>query len=230
MMTSFLAPVHREGWKFFFIFAFITYLLSLVSTTLGWMGFALTIWCLYFFRNPFRITPLQPGLVVSPADGRVIMITECHAPKELQSILGQERFVRISIFLNVFNVHVNRIPIEGKITYSIYHPGKFFNASLDKASEFNERQSLVIETPDNKKVGVVQIAGLIARRIVCEVNENDMVSTGQYYGLIRFGSRADVYLPLGTSPLVIEGQLTIAGETILADFNSQEGPREGIRH
>lgn len=217
--------IHPDGWKFVGIFAAVTLLLFIFSTFLGYTGVALTAWCLYFFRNPERVTPTRKGLVISPADGIVVGVREVTPPKEFD--MGSEPMLRISIFLNVFDVHINRIPIDGTLKKVIYHPGKFFNASLDKASEHNERQSLVITTDGGIDIACVQIAGLIARRIRCDVSEGDKVHAGFRYGLIRFGSRADIYLPTDIAPLVIEGQRMIAGETVLADLNGSEPARKG---
>jgi phosphatidylserine decarboxylase len=213
--------IHPEGWRFIGIFGGVTLVLALISPYLFFIGLVLTGWCAYFFRTPERVTPIKEGLVISPADGRVVLI-ERVVPHESLKLGSLERW-RVSIFLNVFDVHANRIPIDGEIKDVIYHPGQFLNASLDKASEKNERNTLVIEfkNPKTKKkdtLGVVQIAGLIARRIRCDVEEDQKVKAGQTYGIIRFGSRADVYLPEDVHPLVIVGQRMIAGETILADL------------
>lgn len=213
-MWQFLAPIHRAGWPFVAAFAVATFILSLFSHFLGALGVVLTLWCMYFFRNPERVTPEDSKLVVSPADGFVSMITQAIPPKELN--WKTEELTRVSIFLNVFDVHVNRLPVGGKIIKALYYPGKFFNASLDKASEFNERNSLVIRTKDGHEILVVQIAGLVARRILCDVKEGDEVIGGDRYGIIRFGSRTDVYLPKGVDPQVLVGQYMIGGETILA--------------
>lgn len=224
--------IHPEGWRFIGIFAAFAIALFFMSHTLGWIGMILTGWCAYFFRNPKRITPSQEGLVVSPADGIVCAIKKMVPPAEFD--MGKTPLIRISIFLNVFDVHVNRLPIGGKIVKSIYHPGQFFNAAHDKASDHNERQSVVIEMKKNAKLAVVQIAGLIARRILCEVKEGDTVKTGAVFGLIRFGSRTDIYLPEGTYPLIIEGQRMIGGETVIANVSqtqtTQTHLREGICH
>lgn len=217
MLRSINLPIHRDGWKFIAAFAVISLSLGFLSRELGWLGVILTGWCVYFFRDPDRVTPLKEDAIISPADGVVCGITETQPPKELNL---EGTFTRISIFLNVFDVHVNRIPLNGTITKSIYHPGKFFNASLDKASEYNERQALVVETAKHSVV-FVQIAGLIARRILCEVTEGQHVKAGERFGLIRFGSRVDIYVPQGISPLVMVGQRMIGGETILADLSSQ---------
>ena len=225
--------IHPDGWKFVGLFGAVTLLLFAIHTCLGWIGLVLTGWCAYFFRDPERMTPIRDGFVISPADGRVVAIKSVVPPKEFD--IGHEERIRVSIFLNVFNVHVNRLPLSGKIRKIIYHPGKFFNASLDKASEHNERNTVIIEhtaTSEDalpKRLAVVQIAGLIARRIRCDVNEGDDVLSGDRYGLIRFGSRTDIYLPVGINPLVIEGQLTLAGETIIADLSPPQGMQEPSR-
>lgn len=212
-----LPNIHKEGYVFILIFTFATFLLFAVSNTLGWIGVIMTLWCVYFFRDPERITPVAEGFIISPADGLIQSITTTTPPKELE--MEEKEMIRISIFLNVFNVHVNRIPVDGVIEKSYYNPGKFFNASLDKASIYNERQSLLVRTPQGDGVAVVQIAGLIARRIVCDAREGDQVKVGERFGIIRFGSRVDVYLPKGTNIFVAEGQTAIGGETILADLN-----------
>jgi phosphatidylserine decarboxylase len=218
-------PVHREGYRFIAGFAAATLVLFLVSDLLGWVGVGLTVWCYYFFRDPSRVTPAREGLVVSPADGVVSGVGPAVPPLELG--LGAEPRTRVSVFMNVFDCHVNRAPVEGRVTRVAYHPGKFLNASLDKASEANERNGLVIETPDGRSFGVVQIAGLVARRIVCFVAEGASLRTGERFGLIRFGSRLDVYLPEGVAPLVAVGQAAVAGETVIADLASPEPARRG---
>lgn len=217
--------IHPDGWKFVGIFAFVTLILSIFSGFLGYVGVALTAWCVYFFRNPERVTPSQKGLIISPADGKVVGVKEVVPPKEFD--MGTEPMLRISIFLNVFDVHINRVPVDGVIKKIIYHPGRFFNASLDKASEHNERQSLIITTEDGTDIACVQIAGLIARRIRCDIAEGESTKAGFRYGLIRFGSRADVYLPRHVAPLVIEGQRMVAGETVLADLHGKGPARTG---
>lgn len=232
MSLFFPIYIHPEGWRFIGIFALVSLVLFYVAQPLGWIGFVLTLWCAYFFRNPKRITPNQKGLIVSPADGIVCGIKKMVPPKEFG--MGNTPHFRISVFLNVFDVHVNRVPMAGKIVKSIYHAGHFFNAADEKASDHNERQVLVIEDSEKVKIGVVQIAGLIARRILCEVTEGDKVETGSVYGLIRFGSRMDIYFPENTWPLVIEGQRVIGGETVLADVangkTAQKSLREGVSH
>ena len=225
-MSSALVPIHREGYRFIAIFAAVTLVLFWLGlSTLGWIGVILTLWCAYFFRDPERVTPLRQGLVISPADGRVSAIESVVPPPELD--LPREPVVRISVFMNVFDVHVNRSPLDAMIRRITYVPGAFVNAELDKASTDNERQALTLELDDGRLVGVVQIAGLIARRIVKFVSEGERLAAGQRFGLIRFGSRVDVYLPKGAAALVCVGQRAIAGETVLADLASSEGERLG---
>lgn len=211
-----IPPIHPEGYPFIGGFALASLILFWLWTPLGWIGALLTVWCALFFRDPIRVTPQRDGLVVAPADGRISMITHALPPAELG--LGDRPLLRISIFMNVFNVHVNRSPVPGRIERIAYRPGAFINAELDKASEDNERNSLLISMPQGR-IGVVQIAGLVARRIVSFAREGQMIGVGERFGLIRFGSRVDVYLPDGVAPLVSEGQTSIAGETVLADFN-----------
>lgn len=220
-----LPPIHREGYRFALIFFAVSLALFWAVEPLGWIGLVLTLWCLYFFRDPVRMVPDAPGIIIAPADGIVLPIAMHVPPPELG--LGEAPRKRISIFMNVFNVHVNRVPASGKITKTCYIAGKFFNASLDKASEFNERQLVAMKTDDGHAIGFVQIAGLVARRIICGLKEGDEVEAGERFGLIRFGSRLDVYLDDGLEPLVAEGQTTIAGETILADGRHGETQRRG---
>lgn len=221
-----LPNIHNEGWKFVGIFAAITALLAMIWQPLGWIGLVLTVWCFYFFRDPERVTPDKPDLVVSPADGTVQMITKVKAPEELG--LGDAKFTRVSVFMSVFNVHINRAPAEGKILKSVYVPGKFLNATLDKASKDNERQILAMKTVGGKTLCFVQIAGLVARRIVCEATEGMEYKAGERFGLIRFGSRLDVYLPEGVEPQVCLGQTMVAGETVIADLSSNASQMKGI--
>jgi phosphatidylserine decarboxylase len=210
-----IPPIHPEGYPFIGGFALASLILFWIWTPLGWIGTVLTIWCALFFRDPVRVTPVREGIVVSPADGRVSMITQVLPPAELG--LGDRPLTRVSVFMSVFNCHVNRSPVAGRIEKIVYRPGAFINAELDKASEDNERNSLVIGTTQGR-IGVVQIAGLVARRIVCFAKEGQAIGAGERFGLIRFGSRLDVYLPDGSKPLVSVGQTAIAGETVLADF------------
>jgi phosphatidylserine decarboxylase len=217
-----LVPVHREGYPFIGAFALLSIVLFLLWSPLGWLGTIATAWCAYFFRDPPRVTPLGDGLVVAPADGRVSQIANAVPPAELG--LGPTALARVSIFMSVFDCHVNRSPIAGRIECMTYRAGKFLNADLDKASEDNERNSLLIAGARGR-VAVVQIAGLIARRIVPFVREGEEVGAGERIGMIRFGSRVDVYLPEGVRPLVSEGQSAIAGETIVADLAGRDPGR-----
>jgi phosphatidylserine decarboxylase len=214
-IRKFIPPIHREGYPFIAIAFVAALLLMLLWEPLGWIGLIITVYVTYFFRDPIRVTPLEPNLVVSPADGLITAVDFAAPPPELG--LGIERRQRISIFLSVFNVHVNRVPISGTISRVAYTPGKFLNADLDKASEDNERNGLVIDGVAGQ-VAVVQIAGLIARRIVCWVGEGDLALPGARFGLIRFGSRLDVYLPVGSTVHAAVGQTAVGGETVIADL------------
>ena len=225
MLATVVKPMHREGYRFVAVFAAITVVLFFVADVLGWIGVALTLWCYYFFRDPPRVTPVREGLVVSPADGVVSMIEPAVPPAELE--MDPHPMTRISVFMNVFDAHVNRWPVEGTVERIAYRPGRFFNASLDKASIDNERNAMSLRLPDGRRMAVVQIAGLVARRICCDVTEGAPLATGQRFGMIRFGSRLDVYLPDGVAPLIALGQSAIAGETVLADLKSQEPARLG---
>ncbi|WP_426123319.1 phosphatidylserine decarboxylase [Pararhizobium sp. PWRC1-1] len=216
-----LVPVHKEGYPFIAGFFVVSLVLGFLWEPLMWIGFILTAWCAYFFRDPERMTPLDDDLVISPADGRVSSIAMMTPPEELG--LGTVPMLRITVFMNVFNCHVNRAPVRGTIRRIAYRAGKFVNAELDKASHENERNGLVIETTHGE-IGVVQIAGLVARRIVCWSVPNDTLQAGERFGLIRFGSRLDVFLPEGAEPRVSLGQTAIAGETVLAEFGSAKGP------
>ena len=213
-----IVPIHREGRPFIIIFLVTTLLLWWLWTPLVVLGLVLTCWCIYFFRDPERVIPTRKGLVISPADGVVQMIEEAVPPSELD--MGETPLTRVSVFMNVFNVHVNRIPTDGKITRLAYRPGKFVNASLDKASIDNERQAVRMETEDGQEIAFVQIAGLVARRILCSLANDQSVRAGERFGMIRFGSRVDVFLPEGVTPMVCVGQTTIAGETVLADLTA----------
>lgn len=208
--------INPDGWRFISIFAVVTALLAIIWLPLGLIGLVLTVWCYYFFRDPDRITPKIENVVVSPADGIVQMITRVSGPQELG--LNNKTFNRISIFMSVFNVHVNRAPASGVITKLSYVKGKFFNATLDKASKDNERQLLAMKTDSGKEIAFVQIAGLIARRIVCYAKEEKSYKAGERFGHIRFGSRLDVYLPTDVEPQVCVGQTMVAGETVLANL------------
>ncbi len=217
-----LVPIHKEGYPFIGIGIVAALILGQLWEPLGWLFVVITLWMCYFFRDPERVTPIRDGLVVSPADGRVSMIVTAVPPAETG--LPAEPMTRISVFMNVFDCHVNRAPVTGRIVEQVYTPGLFLNAELDKASEDNERNALVIETPTGK-IGVVQIAGLVARRIVSFVRTGDELSAGERFGLIRFGSRLDIYLPLTAQVLIGLGQTAVAGETILADLKANEPPR-----
>lgn len=221
LLETFIKPMHREGIRFVTIFAALTVVLFLLSAILGLIGVGLTIWCYYFFRDPERVPPQRDRLIVSPADGVVSLIEKAVPPEELG--MPQEPLTRVSVFMSVFNCHVNRVPISGVVRAVAYRPGKFLNASLDKASADNERNSLWIQMADGSDLAVVQIAGLVARRIVCFVKSGDKLETGERFGLIRFGSRLDVYLPDGVAPLVRVGQTMIAGETVLAELPRAKG-------
>ncbi|HKX08497.1 MAG TPA: phosphatidylserine decarboxylase [Stellaceae bacterium] len=229
MLRSVLAPIHSDGWRFIAVAVVAAVLLFWLGwTPLGWLALVIAAWITYFFRDPWRMTPSRAGLVVSAADGVVVAADRVPPPKELD--MGEAPMTRIGVFLNVFDVHVNRIPLGGRIRKLAYTKGKFLNASLDKASEENERMAIRIASTDGPDVAVVQIAGLIARRIVCTLIEGQEVATGERLGLIRFGSRTDVYLPVDWAPLVVKGQRVIGGETVLADATSRETQREGRSH
>ncbi len=224
MLKIIFPPVHKEGYLFLFLFTIVSILLFSFSNLLGCVGFLATVWCFYFFRNPKRVVPNIEGLVVCPADGLVQLVKQVTWPKELTSkpkeLGNNDKIWRISIFMNVFNIHVNRVPVSGKIKEVVYVPGKFLNASLDKASTHNERQLFVMEDKKSKKlIAFTQIAGLIARRITRETKKGDEFSKGQSFGMIRFGSRVDIFLPPQVVPLVCQGQTSVAGETILADLS-----------
>ena len=213
-----LAPIHPEGYPFIGGFALAALVLFWVWPPLGWIAVIATLWCAYFFRDPQRVTPLREGIVVAPADGRVCQVASVMPPKELE--LGDRPLPRISIFMSVFDCHINRSPVGGRIERIVYRAGKFISADLDKASEDNERNAFVIITGSGQRVAVVQIAGLVARRIVCFVREAETLGAGERIGMIRFGSRLDVYLPEGTRLLAGEGQTAVAGETLLADLTA----------
>ncbi|HEY9550424.1 MAG TPA: phosphatidylserine decarboxylase [Kiloniellaceae bacterium] len=225
MFRSVIMPIHRAGWPFIGIALVAAVLLGLLWEPLFWLGLLAAGYCAYFFRDPPRVTPTRVGLVIAPADGMVQPVRRAVPPPELE--LGDQPLTRISIFLNIFNVHINRIPLDGTITALAYRPGKFVNAAFDKASEENERMALKVTSYDGVDVGFVQIAGLVARRIVCNVKLDEPVRAGQVFGLIRFGSRLDIYLPEGVAPLVAAYQTTIAGETVIADLQSDETARQG---
>lgn len=208
--------IHREGYPFIAAFALATLILGWIWDPLFWIGLALTVWCALFFRDPKRVTPVSNDLVISPADGRISHVGKAKPPAELD--LGDKNMLRISVFMNVFNCHINRAPMRGKISRIVHKAGSFLNAELDKASTENERNGMVIET-EQGKIGVVQIAGLVARRIVCWADEGDDIGSGERFGLIRFGSRVDIYLPESAVAVASIGQTSIGGETIIARFN-----------
>jgi phosphatidylserine decarboxylase len=212
-----MVPIHREGWPFIAAFAVATLLLGHFSNLLFWLGVALTIWCIYFFRDPARVTPTDDRFFISPADGIISAAGPAFPPKELG--LGDAEMLRVSVFMNVFSCHVNRAPVRGAIAAIAYRPGKFFSADLDKASAENERNGLRIDSPHGP-VGVVQIAGLVARRIVCWAAEGASIGVGERFGLIRFGSRVDVFMPMGAALQVQVGQTAVAGETVIASFDA----------
>lgn len=227
-----MVPINPAGWPFIAAFAVASILLALLWDVLGLIGLVLTLWCLYFFRDPRRVTPSREGLVISPACGTVVAVVPDQAlPVELdQALEAAPNFTRISIFLSVFDVHVNRNPIAGKVVQIAYRPGKFLNAALDKASIDNEMSATLLRVQNGKTevdVAYVQIAGWVARRIVNNLKVGQSVRTGEHMGLIRFGSRVDVYVPHDCVPLVVVGQSAIEGETVLADFKAKEKPRAG---
>jgi phosphatidylserine decarboxylase len=213
-----LSPIHPEGNPFIGGFALAALVLFWLWPPLGWIAVIATVWCAYFFRDPARVTPAGEGIVVAPADGRVCQVVSIVPPPELG--LGERPLDRISIFMSIFDCHINRSPMAGRIKRIVYRPGKFISADLDKASEHNERNAFVLVTETGQHVAVVQIAGLVARRIVCFARETETVEAGQRIGMIRFGSRVDIYLPEGTRVLAGEGQTAIAGETVLADLTA----------
>lgn len=228
MLRQIIAPIHPDGWKFVAIGGVATLVLFLIWIPVGWLALILTLWIIYFFRDPWRVTPMRPGLVISPADGTIVSIAPALPPPELE--MGAEPLTRIGIFLNLFDVHVARSPLAGSLAARHYTPGRFINASLDKASEHNERLALRLSAPDSPDIACVLIAGLVARRIVCPLIAGQRVGAGERIGNIRFGSRVDVYLPPPYVPLVVVGQKMVGGETVLADREARELPREGFSH
>lgn len=226
MLRRFLAPLHPDGFKFVAAGVVATFLLFLLWAPAGWIGAIATLWMVYFFRDPWRVTPTRPGLLISPADGIVVSIAAATPPAELA--MGDMAVVRIGVFLNVFDVHVTRAPVGGRVTAMRYTKGRFVNASLDKASEHNERLAIRIAPPEGPDVAFVLVAGLVARRIVCNLYEGQQVGSGQRIGIIRFGSRVDIYCPPPYVPMVVTGQRMVGGETVLADRLVEEPPRQGI--
>jgi phosphatidylserine decarboxylase len=222
----FLAPLHPDGFKFVAAGVVATLLLFLLWAPAGWIGAIATLWMMYFFRDPWRVTPTRPGLLISPADGIVVSIAAATPPAELA--MGDMAVVRIGVFLNVFDVHVTRAPIGGRVTAMRYTKGRFVNASLDKASEHNERLAIHIAPPEGPDVAFVLVAGLVARRIVCNLYEGQQIGSGQRIGIIRFGSRVDIYCPPPYVPMVVAGQRMVGGETVLADRVTEEPPRQGV--
>ena len=226
MLRRFLAPLHPDGLKFVLGGGLATVVLVLLWAPLGWIAAVATLWVAYFFRDPWRVTPLRSGLLVSPADGIVVSVASAAPPSEVAG--GETEFCRIGVFLNVFDVHVVRAPAGGRVAALRYTRGRFFNASLDKASADNERLAIRIAPPDGPAIVFVLIAGLIARRIVCDLYEGQEIAAGQRIGIIRFGSRVDIYCPPAYVPMVTAGQRMIGGESVLADQLAQEPPRQGV--
>jgi phosphatidylserine decarboxylase len=211
-------PIHKEGYKFIFIFAIATAILALISNVLGLIGLVATLWCIFFFRDPERVIPVEENIIISPADGVVTRVEfGVEAPDDLG--YGKQKFNKITVFLNVFNVHVNRVPISGTVAKVSYKPGKFLSANADEASVENERNSVVVKTARGTEIIFVQIAGLVARRIISDIKEGQEVKMGDRYGIIRFGSRADIFLPEDVAIKALVGQTMIGGETIIAKLN-----------
>ena len=226
MLRRVLAPLHPDGLKFVLAGVLATLLLFLIWAPAGWLAAIATLWIAYFFRDPWRVTPTRPGLLISPADGVVVSIAAAAPPSEIG--LGDAEVAKIGIFLNIFDVHVTRAPVGGRVAALRYRKGKFVNASLDKASEDNERMAIRIAPPEGPEIVFVLVAGLVARRIVCDLREGQQVATGQRIGMIRFGSRVDVYCPPPYVPMVVAGQRMVGGETVLADRLAQEPARQGV--
>ena len=228
MLRRVLAPLHPDGLKFVLAAALATVLLFLLWTPAGWAAAVVTLWMVYFFRDPWRVTPTREGLLVSPADGIITSVTPARPPPELE--MGDAEVARIGIFLNVFDVHVTRAPVGGRVVALRYTKGRFVNASHEEASLNNERMAIRVAPPEGPEIAYVQIAGLVARRIVCDLREGQRIATGQRMGIIRFGSRVDVYCPPPYVTMVVAGQRMVGGETILADRLAQELPRQGVAH
>jgi phosphatidylserine decarboxylase len=225
VLKTVLVPIHQDGLPFIAVAGVASAILFWLWTPLGWLGLVVTAWCVYFFRDPERVTPVRDGLIVSAADGTVAALAKVPPPPELD--MDPEPVYRISVFLNVFDVHMNRAPVDGTVAKRVYSPGKFLNAALDKASDENERMALRLDRDGAASVAVVLMAGLVARRIRCFASEGAHLQRGQRFGLIRFGSRADVYLPPEVEPLVCVGQRVVGGETVLADERAGESARLG---
>ena len=226
MLRRVLAPLHPDGFKFVAVGVVATLLLFLLWVPAGWAAAVVTLWMVYFFRDPWRVTPTRPGLLISPADGTVVSIAAATPPAELA--MGDMGVVRIGIFLNIFDVHVTRAPVGGRVAAMRYTRGRFVNASLDKASLDNERLAIRIAPPEGPDVAFVLVAGLLARRIVCNLYDGQQVASGQRVGIIRFGSRVDIYCPPVYVPMVAPGQRMVGGETVLADRLAHEPPRQGV--
>ena len=221
-LNDLFVPIHKTGYPFIVIFFIVSLILGTISSLLGWLGFVLTIWCVYFFRDPVRYTPQTKKHIISPADGKILSIVDTNLPKEFAE---KKQMKKISIFMNVFNVHVNRIPVDGKIKSLNYIPGAFFNASLDKSSEENERMLIKMEFNGKDSLYFTQIAGLVARRIKCDLNIDQSVKVGEKFGIIRFGSRVDLYMPTDYEVEVLKGQTVIGGETKIASIKKQKLPK-----
>jgi len=226
VLRRFFAPLHPDGFKFVFGGVLAALLLFLIWPHAGWVAAAVSLWMAYFFRDPWRVTPTRPGLLVSPADGMAVSVASAPPPSEL--MMGEAAATRIGVFLNIFDVHVIRAPLGGRVAALRYTKGRFLNASRDEASRHNERMAIRIVPPDGPEIAFVLIAGLIARRIVCDLREGQEVVTGQRIGIIRFGSRVDVYSPPPYVPMVVAGQRMVGGETVLADRLAQEPARQGF--
>ena len=228
MLRRVLAPLHPDGFKFVLAAVLATVLLFLLWTPAGWAAAVVTLWMVYFFRDPWRVTPTREGLLVSPADGIVTSVTPARPPPELE--MGDAEVARIGIFLNIFDVHVTRAPVGGRVVALRYTKGRFVNASHEEASLNNERMAIRVAPPEGPEIAYVQIAGLVARRIVCDLREGQRIVTGQRMGIIRFGSRVDVYCPPPYVTMVVAGQRMVGGETVLADRFAQEPSRQGFAH
>ena len=228
MLRRVLAPLHPDGFKFVLAAALAAVLLFLLWTPAGWTAAVVTLWMVYFFRDPWRVTPSREGLLVSPADGIVTSVTPARPPPELE--MGDSEVARIGIFLNIFDVHVTRAPVGGRVVALRYTKGRFVNASHEEASLNNERMAIRVAPPEGPEIAYVQVAGLVARRIVCDLREGQRIATGQRMGIIRFGSRVDVYCPPPYVTMVVAGQRMVGGETVLADRLAQELPRQGVAH